>query len=80
MLRKLFFTRERDDSIFLVVQQMEAFWCISLCFYVNSALPHHFAAAQLFESKTQYEQEIEADQLHFIFSHHRNYKHQAKVQ
>ena len=45
---------------------MEAFWCTSLCFYVNSALPHHFATAQLFESKTQYEQEVEANQPHFV--------------
>lgn len=52
---KAFLQAGRDDSIFLYIQLMEAFWCISLRFYVNSALPCHFATAQLFESKTQYE-------------------------
>lgn len=57
---------ERDDSTFLWIQLVEAFWCISLGFYVNSALPHHRATAQWFEGKTQYEQEIEGNLPHLV--------------
>lgn len=57
---------ERDDSTFLWIQLVRAFWCISVGFYVNSALPHHHATARPLEGKTQCEQEIEASLPHLI--------------
>lgn len=74
---------ERGDFTVLWVQLVEAFWYISLGFSVNSALPHHLAAAHplsCLRGKLSMSRKLKATCLISLFFQHRNDKYQGRAQ